>query len=179
MDKTFCIFGDSVTQAAYVKNGWVDLLRGFLEEKYDDVFINVFNLGVGGNTTQDVLNRFVAEATSRNLTDIIFAVGVNDSAVETKEKFAANIEMLIGLASKITSKITFVGLVQGEGNSEDRIYVRKKVARYNSLLKGITEDSRCRFIELFNVLDFSDFSDGLHPNDQGHLKMFEVIKKWF
>lgn len=28
-------------------------------------------------------------------------------------------------------------------------------------------------------LDFSDFQDGLHPNEQGHRKIFEVIKNYF
>ena len=46
MDRTYCIFGDSVTQAAYVKTGWVDLLKQCLESKYSDDFINVFNLSI-------------------------------------------------------------------------------------------------------------------------------------
>ena len=43
MDKTYLIFGDSVTQAAYVKVGWVDLLSRYLEGKYPNDFVNVFN----------------------------------------------------------------------------------------------------------------------------------------
>lgn len=46
-DRTYCIFGDSVTQAAYIETPWVDLLREYLEKKYSNDFINVFNLGVG------------------------------------------------------------------------------------------------------------------------------------
>src|SRR3989344_5810107 len=106
MDKCFCVFGDSVTHAAYVKVGWVELLRRYLEEKFSSDFVEVYNLGIGGNTTADILTRFDAEASARNPSSIIFATGVNDSGclqdpsnpVVEKEKFISNIQELINRA---------------------------------------------------------------------------------
>lgn len=161
MDKTFCIFGDSVTQAAYVDVGWVDLLRHYLEQKYPSDFINVFNLGVGGNTSSDIVKRLDSEASARNPTHIIIAVGVNDESPAE----IINFEKLVQNAQKYTKNITFVGLVNNYS--------------YNALIRSTIEKQQCKFIDLINALEPSDFMDELHPNDQGHKKMFEEIKKHF
>lgn len=178
MDRTYCIFGDSVAQASYVKTGWVELLRQYLEDKYKDGFINVFNLGIGGNTTEDILKRFKTEALSRNLSSIIFAVGINDTKYNDSEQFRSNLEKLVGLAKEFTPKITFVGLVLGNWTG-DEPFSQKRTTNYNQIIKEVAESKECAFIQLQDKLNTKDFQDGLHPNEQGHRKMFEVIKKYF
>lgn len=191
----YCIFGDSVTQATYVKVGWVGLLKQFLEEKYQGDFVNVFNLGVSGNTSEDILKRFEDESSVRKPTEIIFAVGVNDSGyfgihskpIVEENKFASNLEELIKKAKKFAQKITFVGLVLGDdsllqpfpGSSTNKAYSRERVKVYDKIVKDVPEKNGCKFIYVMNKLDFGDFQDGLHPNEQGHKKMFEVIKEYF
>ncbi|MEK7127392.1 MAG: GDSL-type esterase/lipase family protein, partial [Patescibacteria group bacterium] len=119
MDKTYCIFRDSVTQAGYVKTGWVEMLRQYLEEKYPDNFVSVFNLGINGETTDNVLTRFDNECLVRRPTDIIFAVGINDTKDYDAKQFKDNIEKLISLGNKFTKDITFVGLVLGDWQGEE------------------------------------------------------------
>lgn len=197
MDKTYCIFGDSVTQAAYVGNGWVNLLRIHLEDKFPDDFVNVFNLGVGGNTTDDILARFENESSARIPTSLIFAVGVNDSAyiqnisrpIVGEKMFKSNLERLCDLATKFSTDITFVGLVLGDDSilkpfpggmeDEDWSYDRKRTENYNNILKTVAESRNCKFIQLLDKLNPEDFEDRPHPNEQGHRKMFEVIKEYF
>ena len=178
MDKTFCIFGDSVTQSAYVKIGWVDLLRQHLETKYPDDFISVFNLGVGGNTTGDVINRFNNEALSRNPTSLIFAVGINDTKANNPPGFTANIEKLIKLTKEYPQDITFVGLVLGDWAGNEP-FSQERITIFNHILKTTTGLHGCKFIDLQGKLTPIDFQDGLHPNQDGHRKMFEVIKSYF
>jgi len=178
MDKIYCFFGDSVTQAAYVKRGWVDLLREYLEKKDKDNFINVFNLGIGGNTTEDILNRFEEESQKRNPTSVIFAVGINDIKFEKENQFRKNIKSLIEKSKMYTSDITFIGLVLGSDIPEENFSLTK-AKRYDQIIKEISNSGDCRFIELFDKLSSRDFMDGLHPNDIGHKKMFEEIKKYF
>ncbi|MBP9670259.1 SGNH/GDSL hydrolase family protein [Candidatus Woesebacteria bacterium] len=195
MDKTYCIFGDSVTQAAYVKESWVDQLKPILETKYSDSSVNTFNLGIGGNTTIDIVNRFDNESSARLPTDIIFAVGVNDSSyliadnspITTEEQFKTNLLSLIEKASKFTENITFIGTVLGDdsilkpypGSSKGKSYSAQRTQKYDNILKELAEKNGCRFIYLMDKLEHLDFQDGLHPNDQGHRKMFEVIKEYF
>lgn len=195
MDKTYCIFGDSVTQASYVKDSWADLLKPLLESKYPDSSVNVFNLGIGGNTTTDIVNRFDNEASSRLPTDIIFAVCVNDSAyligdesaITDEEQFKVNLLSLIEKARKFTQNITFIGAVLGDdsilkpfpGSSKGKSYSTQRTKKYDSLLKEVAESNGCKFIYILDKLNEKDFQDGLHPNEQGHLKMFGVIKEYF
>lgn len=187
MDKTFCIFGDSVVQAAYAKRGWVDMLREYLEKKYPNDFVNVFNLGVGGNTTDDMLKRFASEAAARIPTSIIFSVGVNDSGyyqtpdrpVVEPAQFRANLEKLIGAAQKVSADIIFVGLVLGKVGPDEKTFTRQRTKDYDQIIKEVAEKHACRFIDLLDELAPEDFQDGLHPNDLGHRKMFAVIKKYF
>lgn len=195
MDKTYCIFGDSVTQASYIKSGWVDLLRQYLEEKYNNQFINVFNLGIGGNTSDDVLKRFKAESEARMPTDIILAFGVNDSGyfrtldkpIVPKDRFIKNVESLINEAKTSSKNITFIGLTLGDDSllkpfpesSQGKSYDLSRVKDYDKTLSETANKNQCKFISIIDTLKFDDFLDGLHPNEQGHRKMFEMIKESF
>lgn len=195
MDKTICVFGDSTVQAAYVKAGWVDLLRRHLEEKYPRDFVNVFKLGIGGHTSDDILQRFESEARVRAPSAIIFAFGVNDSGyfkvltrpIVSAQRFTANVQAIITKAKQFSSDITFIGPALGDdsllkpfpGSSRGKTYDRSRTEVYNRILEKTVTAGGCRFINLLDKLQPADFQDGLHPNDQGHTKIFEVIKNHF
>jgi lysophospholipase L1-like esterase len=152
-------------------------------------------LGINGNTSTDILNRFKKESEARNPTDIVFAFGVNDSGyfktmdnlIVPEDVFTRNVEELIDLAKSITSNITFIGLTLGDDkllkplpqSSRGKSYDLNRVKIYDEKIKRIAEDNFCKYVPLTNMLEESDFMDGLHPNDQGHRKMFEVIKNYF
>ncbi len=114
------IFGDSITYGACDREGgWVQRLRKFLDEKNlteNDDF-SLYNLGVGGDNTEDILKRFEPETKARideeEETVFIFAIGINDSQfVHGKnrlrvlpEKFKNNIQVPIGAAKQFSHKI--------------------------------------------------------------------------
>ncbi|KKQ27461.1 MAG: Lipolytic protein G-D-S-L family, partial [Candidatus Magasanikbacteria bacterium GW2011_GWC2_37_14] len=82
METRISIFGDSITWGAWdpENGGWVAQLRRYFEtnENYE---VDVYNLGVSGDTTNDLLIRFNTECLARNRHPqiIIFAIGINDS----------------------------------------------------------------------------------------------------
>ncbi len=92
------IFGDSVTYGSYIKNNWYVLLRDYLES-FDELNVEIFNLGINGDDSNNIRGRFYTEASVRKLNKIIFAFGVNDSAYILKtglpltstQKFEENI----------------------------------------------------------------------------------------
>ena len=96
-------------------------------------------------------------------------------------------EDITKVAKRITQDVTFVGLVLGDDSllqpfpesSKGKSYTAERVKNYDSLLKEIAEKNECKYIYLFDKLNFNDFQDGLHPNESGHKKMFEEIKKHF
>ena len=195
MDRSICIFGDSVTQADYVEENYVELLRKYLEKQYKDDYIQVYNLGVSGNTTKDILKRFEFESSVRNPTEMIFQIGINDSCylwtedkpMVSSDKFESNLKKLIIQAGGFTKNIVFLGLTLGDdsilkpfpGSLMGESYDLARVKKYDKILKEVVEKNFCRFIPLLDKLNFDDFLDGLHPNQNGHTKMFEEIKKYF
>ena len=190
-----CIFGDSITWGAsdVEKGGWVQRLRTFVESTKEDV--DIYNLGVSGDTTDDLLKRFKAECEARKpekLFKIIFGIGTNDSQYilnkdnprTTLEKFEENLEILISQAKKFTEDIVFCGLLPVDESktmpipwSKEEFYDNESVSRYNSVIRSVAEKHNLKFIDLSDALSLEDLPDGLHPDSNGHQKIFEVMKK--
>ncbi|MDP2630727.1 MAG: SGNH/GDSL hydrolase family protein [Candidatus Uhrbacteria bacterium] len=183
------IWGDSITYGAGDSEalGWVGRLRKLLE-KGDDV--GVYNFGICGDTTDDLLKRFSVEADAIKPNIIVFAIGINDSKYpvgETEnviplEKYEQNMQELLKLARNHTDKITIVGATKA-----DETLVRKSGARfvneviltYNNFLKELSESESLTYVDVFDVLDIdTDLDDGLHPNAQGYEKLFGTIKEF-
>ena len=56
-----CVFGDSITWGAWdvEKGGWVNRLRLFIDK--ENLNYRVFNCGVGGDTTKELVARVSSE----------------------------------------------------------------------------------------------------------------------
>ena len=182
-----CIFGDSIVWGASdcEKGGWVDSLKNYLMD--DD--IDVYNLGISGNTTEDLLERFDAEAEARNPDIVIFAIGINDSLSLDKDgliKFQKNISLLANKAKKLTDKIIFIGLTSVDESrttsylSEEtgEAYNNQSIGEYDEIIKSFCEDNNLIFVDVLGLLiNDVDLCDGLHPSSIGHKKMFKRIKE--
>jgi acyl-CoA thioesterase I len=200
IDKKFmniCIFGDSITHGAFdqEKGGWANRLRLHLDnlEDFED---EVYNLGVSGDNTEGLLERFEAEAKFRESGFLIFAIGINDSQYVISEnqnripieKFEQNIQELIARARKITNKILFVGLtsvdeaktVPSPWNS-DKMYKNEYVEKYNNIIKKVCENEKVDFIDIFSEMIKENYVamlfDGLHPDSKGHKWIADRIVK--
>lgn len=190
-ETTICIFGDSITWGACdtEKGGWVQRLRNYFET--NDYDINVYNCGILGDTTDDLLKRFKVESQAREPGIIMFAIGINDSQyVNSKsnprvsiEKFQNNLQELIDQAKKFTKKIIFLGLTNIDESKtipipwdEVKYYDQENVGIYNTHLKKISGKNNLLFVDMLNLLSKSELEDGLHPNSEGHEKMFIKIK---
>jgi len=194
------VFGDSITWGAndWEKGGWVEHLKVYLGKNYDSI---VYNLGIDGEKTPTLLARFEPEIKPRTEegleTIIIFAVGINDSYfVHSKndnvikfEDFKKNIENLIVLARKFSSKIIFIGLTPVDETETtpipwdaDKSYKNEYVKKYNDFISYICKDKNIFFIDILNDWLKKDYKilldDGLHPNSKGHEKIFETVKEY-
>lgn len=202
------IFGASITLGAWDQKhgGWVDRLKTYLygddfriKTKDDSIVYSTMNLGIGGDTTNDLLERFdneiqqrISESFERSQHDIvIFAIGANDSSYRYSkdniavkpDDFKKNLKILLDKAYKYTKKVLFVGLTKVDESktspipwSEAMYYVNKNIQQYNKIIKDCCRDNNTLFIEMFDLLDRDDLDDGLHPNSQGHQKIFEKVK---
>lgn len=196
MRSVICIFGDSITWGAGLpfRTAWANLLRNLLENKNKKYYpIELYDLGIDRDTTEDLLKRFNAEARARQPNIIIFAIGTNDSAYRKNmydplvsiQKFEKNLLKLTQEAKKFTDKIVFIGLAKGSDyktvplprSITGKCYDKENIKIYNNIIKKTCKKKHIFFINIINKLNDKDFYDGLHPNSQGHQKIFEIVKK--
>src|SRR3989338_5108 len=118
-------FGDSITfgRGESSNKGWCDRLKDYFEVKE---YNGVYNLGVPGHTSTDLLKRFDSEAKGRirikRPSDkylILIAIGTNDSKWDgmpennprtTDKQFRKNIKKLIVKAKSYKANLAFIGL---------------------------------------------------------------------
>ena len=193
-----CVFGDSIAWGAsdFEKGGWVERLKVFMWENYDS---DVYNLGVSGEKTPNILKRFESETKARieegEDVILIFAVGINDSYfIHSKNDFMTpldgfklNIQGIIERAQKLSPRIIFVGLTPVEESkttpipwSTDKSYKNENIKKHNETISLICRDKNIPFVEIFEEWIKSDYKnlleDGLHPNTDGHKKIFEIVR---
>jgi lysophospholipase L1-like esterase len=186
-----CVFGDSIAWGACdpVNGGWVEQLRHYIW--LQDKSSHIYNLGISGNTTTDILGRIEVEAEWRAPKVIIFAVGINDAQFIrptnshriSDDDFRDNLHRLYTIAKKYTRKIVFVGLTAVDESkvspipwNTDKTYENKNIQRLGRIIQEFCAENDLKFIPMNDLLDNSDLYDGAHPNTQGHAKMFEIIK---
>ena len=137
--------------------------------------------------------RFDTEIGAREPATIIFALGTNDSWYFDNNKnkpnvsldeFKKNLRILIVKSQETNARILFIGPPKVDESKVSPIpwrtevsYDNDNIQRYNQAIRETCEEYRIEFIETFFLLKDSDFSDGLHPNTEGHTKLFEEIKK--
>ena len=189
---TICVFGDSTAWGAWdlEKVGWVNRLWLYLAEKDKDS--EVYNLSISGGTTETILARFENEAKIRQADVLIFQTGGNDAAYEHREsnhlvlpdKFKANIEDIIKRAKRITDRIVFVGFKNvDEAKTKpvpwrDIYYTNENIKKYNEMMKKVCAEQKVLFSDVFGLLKNDDLDDGVHPNAEGHKKIFEKVKSF-
>ena len=198
------IFGDSIAHGDYdiEKGGWVQRMKNLLDEEALSKPENehtIYNLGVIGNTTEYLLERFESE-TRRRLEEneertFIFAIGLNDSQyIHSKnglrfslEEYKNNLNELLNLAKKFSSKIIFVGLTPIDETkttpipwNTDKSYKNEYIKKFNNILSKFCKEKKIYFIDIFQKFIEKDYQnlleDGLHPNSDGHKKVFEIVR---
>lgn len=195
---TLCVFGASSTWGAWdlEKGGWVNRLRLWVDKKNrasteGEFYWEVYNLGVSGDTTADVLVRFKAELTAREAGAVIISIGDNDTVYDqspgkprlTEDQFASNIEEMLALATAATDKVVVLGLkqvteakVQPVPWNTQANYRNASIQAYDQRLKKIAKEHGMYYVPMFDLLADDDLADGLHPNEQGHEKIFQRVK---
>lgn len=197
------VFGDSIAAGAWTdEGGWVNLLQKYWYKKRledQDNYFLIYNLGISGDTTQELLARFEKETKARldeeaeNI--IIFAIGINDvqwvndekHTRLSKEEFTDNLEKLIELARGYSTKIIFLGLTPVDEAKVDPIpwipelsYKNEHIKQFNQLIRTVCQENSLYFIDIFEnwiKLDYQKLLfDGAHPNTKGHKRIFEKVK---
>ncbi len=197
-------FGDSNSWGAFDEaGGWVDRLKQhFLQQELSspqEGKTQVFNLGVSGDTADDVANRIANEIKARQKRwskpgDIyIVAVGVNDSRLmlgtrepaSTPENYVKKLDQIANEIKKYSNNILFVGIApvidELIAKSEEDRYSNQRVALFDKALNQFCQNNSYSFFDTFSTMPESQVrqliaDDGLHLNSKGHKWMFEQVE---
>ncbi len=191
-------FGDSITYGEYdgVFGGWVDILKRYALQKYNEGNSNeliLFNLGIGGETTEGLVRRIPHEMAARNSAEgnvVFIGYGANDLAVKNgarmvhPEDFKKNIVIAIQEAKKYTADIYLVSILPFSKNVDGVVVASGKrrtnedVLVYNKILTDIALENSCSYIDFYEAYSADKevllSADGVHPNEKGYGMMAEI-----
>lgn len=188
---SICLFGDSTSWGAWDLDGggWPMRLWKHIGIREGEAYCELYNCSISGGTTQTILDRFESEAKIRGADALLFQTGGNDAAYlpETKsnlvseDQFRANIETIIEKAKAITPNIIFMDLKNCDESRTTPVswinihYTNESIKRYAAIMEDVCRERGVLFLDVPDLAP-EDFEDGLHPNAQGHEKLFVLIR---
>jgi lysophospholipase L1-like esterase len=159
-----------------------------------DFYHMVFPLGVSGDTTKSILERFEFEAKKRMGWEtaeeiFVFSVGANDTALIDLAESKRNLKEIIKRAKKFSKKIVFLEecpvdekLTRPVPWNRECFYENKKIAAFNKMLKQVAKKEGADVIKIFDAWKKKNYrkmlADGIHPNDKGHEDIFKRVKNF-
>lgn len=166
--------GDSITEG-YTFMPWTETIKSSLG-------IPVFNAGIGGNTTLQMINRFDSDVLSKNPTHCIIECGINDCV----QSYGYSLELAKSYFLQLIAKCTSNGIIPilGTINPVDSCNFDSAKVSYIDQLRAY-QVSYCNSNGI-QVIDFYNLfknnigtttittllnTDYLHPNQDGHIRM--------
>ena len=198
--KGILCLGDSIThgRGEMPGIGWVGRLKEYYESQ--EFYNCVFNLGIPGNTSKDMLKRIDVEAKARAIYRrqdseyiMTISVGTNDmggagsseAVIISPKKFRKNVLSLIKKARKYVQKVVFIGTipVDESNNPVGTFYfTNNKQEEYNNIVKACCEKENVLFLDLYSKWIKIDYlkllHDDVHPNSKGYDLMYDQIKEF-
>lgn len=188
MTELVLVFGDSIVMGLWDERG------GWPERLWEGRSRIVYNLGVDGETSDDISKRFYSEAKSRGANKrsiIIFAVGVNDSSQMNGAhrvdlaRYVGNMETLIDTArTRFTEKIVCVGLAPIDESKTHPFILERSISFYSAdqreydlALEALCRKKGVTYVSLRDLKFGTHLSeDGVHPISSGHALIAERVR---
>ena len=196
------VFWDSIWEwfYDYKKWGWGNRLKLHFFKKGTE--IEVTNASIAGYTSKNILDHFenilqaftARQEGKEKETDIIFAIGINDSCFFDKnctkqnvtlKDFETNIRQILQLALSKTwvKRIYFINNILVDESKlnpacwGEYYYKNSEIKKYNEVLQNITKEYNLPLIDIENLIEKENLPDGIHPNAKGHKNIYRLIKK--
>ncbi len=190
-------FGDSITYGEYdgVFGGWVDIVKRYALQKYNEGSneLILYNLGIGGETTEGLVKRISHEMEARNSPEgniVFISYGANDLAIKEgvqaviPERFKANILTAIQKAKEYADDIYLISIlpiaekIDGITVASGKLRSTAELLKYNKILKEIADENALYYLDFYSgFIDDKEVllsRDGIHPNEKGYGTMAEM-----
>jgi lysophospholipase L1-like esterase len=176
---TLCVFGDSVVVGSddHEAGGWVARLRLDLNARGK---ISLYNLGIDGDRSEQLLRRIADEAAARKASVIVISIGANDlgwhgTSGTDSALFRERYDSILSEAERFTARILVLGLLGVDEANESHGVRNEQVVAFNGIIEELAGEHGVEFLDLFGLLAPEDFVDGLHPRASGHAKLAPLI----
>lgn len=189
-------FGDSITDAGRNLNdprdlggGYVKIAAGKLRLLYPETPIEIYNYGVGGDRTAELLAR-VDEVVAQKPDFVFLEVGVNDvwhrfllGKIVTPEEFESNYSALVKKLKETGA--TLVLIEPFVLNVSDKQRFRPYLNQFNGIIREIAAREGVTLIPLDEIfrgvtqdIDPKKFAeDGVHPTHRGCRYIADLVIK--
>ena len=183
--KAIILVGDSLTE-------------GFpIQEMYRS-FIPIYNRGIGGDTTRDVLNRLQVSIFDLEPRKVFLWIGTNDLAVEQGEVIGSIVKRIKEICGSIHTRlpqtqIYLLSICPVNTTHDPKIQLQivanrtnADIQALNALLKQLADGMEITYIDLYTPLADSEGSlrivyttEGLHLNAEGYCVVLSILKDFF
>lgn len=199
------VFGTSITRGSFDGEcgGWVSRLSAYVDarilpERGTDI-IDVYNLGISGDTSRGVRARFVTELTPRadgaeyDRVTVLLEVGGNDALFNMTTQthwvepavFKENVEFCVAEAKRRGFQVVLLGLHKPDEARTNPIpwdpecvYRWSDCSIYDEVLRDIATREELLYVPQHDVCRPEHLLDGDHPTAEGHRLIFERVKEY-
>ncbi|SQD77037.1 SGNH/GDSL hydrolase family protein [Moritella yayanosii] len=198
-------FGDSITrgESDAIYGGWADRIKTRCLSRIISATvsgsgsdrISVFNMGISGETTNGLIQRFQHEFVTRLADDkqntVLFGYGANDLAKQDGnylvdiETYIDNISRCMEFSLEKDANVVLINVtpiaaqLDGIPNVNNRIRNDETIRRYNQALLTLSVKYSVNLIDVYTPFNDNKeaylTADGLHPNSAGHELLYQVI----
>ena len=196
MKKNYILIGDSIVYGIgdYDNCGWATEFKKYIMRKDNTKECNnLVNIAAfPGARSYNILDRIDNILDGYKYDDfkniVILSIGINDTQCfngvysNSKESYKSNLEDIIKKVKDRGFELIILGLTKTGCKDKiefkpNKIYDNKVILQYDEIVRNICKNNDIVYIPIFNILNDEDFIDGLHPNTNGHKKIYEEIIK--
>lgn len=173
LDNMIIFFGDSLTE----QGKWSELLADYTDKP-------IYNLGIGGDTTNGILER-IDTVIDFEPDQLFLSIGINDFGNEGKtvDEVLVNYRLILDkLASGIPNTEIYVQNLLPVNNQEYSRVDNQDLMAFNEQLKQLVSEYDFQYIDLYsqfinleNQLKPEYTNDGLHLNRQGYSRWQSIV----
>ncbi|WP_283704877.1 SGNH/GDSL hydrolase family protein [Clostridium perfringens] len=179
--------GDSITHGPLHTKGYRSYTEHFrerLKEKFKNENIMVFNTGVSGATTRDIIRDFHICVNIYDPDIVFIMLGMNDSSnqIVPLEEYRSNILELINKVREIGA----IPIIQ-TSNIIKMDLSRKSLKFYMDIVRAVARENNVMLIDHYSHWEELEkensnlknelLNDLIHPNEKGHLEIVKFIFK--
>jgi lysophospholipase L1-like esterase len=183
-DDKVLFLGDSITQAAVGKDGYITIIKKELDEKHKDLGVQTIGAGISGNKVPDLQRRLEKDVLAKQPNIVFIYIGINDvwhgendpTRGTPKDMFEAGLKDVIGRITKAGGKVvlctpTVIGEKKDGANKLDA-----RLDEYAAVSRLIAKemnlplcDLRKAFVDYLKANNPDNKESGILTSDRVHL----------